>query len=410
ILFLDEIHRIIGFNSQDLGNMLKPPLARGSFRCIGATTPAEYARVIERDAALERRFQPVHVPEPTPAEALDIARGVRATYERFHQIGISDEAVQAAVDLSVRYLPDRRLPDKALDLVDEAAASKRVEKDRTPVSREDIARVVSARTGIPTTRVTTTQKQRLLEMEDVLRRRVLGQDAALRAVSEVVREGFAGLSVPGRPVGVFLFVGPTGVGKTELARALAEFLFDDDKKLLRFDMSEYQEAPSVSRLIGSPPGYIGHHDGGMLTDAVRRNPYCVVLFDEVEKAHPRVLDLFLQLFDAGTLTDTQGRKADFSNSIIVMTSNLGIEEQGRAQLGFRQRAEEKPPEVPDAVRKFFRPELLNRVRRIIPFSPLREDLLPGIVEMMLGRARQRLAAQQIRLEIAPEAMPASSSR
>jgi ATP-dependent Clp protease ATP-binding subunit ClpC len=390
----------------DLANILKPALARGALRLIGATTIDEYRRHIEGDAALERRFQPVHVEEPTPAEARLILGGLRDLYQRHHKIAIDDAALDAAVELSLRYLPDRRLPDKARDLIDQAAVNKRFlsfspgqPPEREPVGREDVARVVAEWTGVPVEQLTADRKQRLLDLEARLRRRVLGQDAALRSVAEVLRTALAGLARPDRPYGVFLFLGPTGVGKTELAKALAEALFDDEKRLVRFDMSELMDEHSVAQLIGAPPGYIGHESGGRLVDAVRRTPYCVLLLDEIEKAHPRVLDVFLQLFDDARLTDARGRRADFTNTVIIMTSNLQPRTRTKAAPGFLGGESAPPEDLRAALAQELRPELVNRIGRIVPFRPLEAGDLRAIVDKQVAAVEQRLAARRLRLSL-----------
>ena len=352
ILFIDEIHTLMGAGgegSSDAANILKPALARGNIRCIGATTIAEYRKYIEKDPALERRFQVIWIDEPTRDEAVEILRGLKARLEEHHGLEISEEAIQAAVELSMRYLTDFRLPDKAIDLIDQACAGARMvslsmradqpaQLTTTRIGREDIARVIAQRCRIPVDRLTSDEAARLLRMEEFLGRRVIGQDAAVRAVCETIRTARVGLKNPQRPAGVFLFAGSTGTGKTELAKALAEFLFGDKRRLIRFDMSEYMEEHTVAKLIGAPPGYVGHDEEGQLTGPVHTNPYSVVLFDEIEKAHPRVLDIFLQIFDEGRLTDSRGRRASFTESVIILTSNLGCgvepEPSHRGPLGF----------------------------------------------------------------------------
>jgi len=423
ILFLDEIHTLVGAGSvggsMDASNILKPALARGNFRLIGATTPEEYRKHIENDSALERRFQPVRILEPTPEQAREILEGLRATYEAHHKLEITNEALDAAVELSVKHLPDRKLPDKARDLIDRAAVAKRflsftpgvpANADQQRVTRDDVAQVVAQWTGIPVERLTTDEQLRLLGMEDALRQRVIGQDHAIAAVAQRLRTAISGLGDPGRPSGVFLFTGPTGVGKTELAKALAEFLFGDERKLLRFDMSEYMEKHSVSKLIGAPPGYIGHNDGGLLTDAVRETPYSVLLFDEVEKAHPNVADIFLQIFDDGRLTDSHGRVADFRHTVIILTTNFRGAEEARAIPGFRRNTAGEPGTAEasaEAVRQQllerFRPELLNRLSHIITFRSLGEAELRAIIDKLMARVQRRLRDKQIELLLTPEA-------
>lgn len=415
VIFFDEIHTIVGAgaggDAMDAANILKPALARGAMRCIGATTPAEYARHIEKDSALERRFQPIRVEEPSAEETRAILAGLKETYESYHQVTITDDAIDAAVSMSVKYLPDRRLPDKARDLLDQAAVSKRIrtlspraikEGERLALTREDIAVVVAEWTGIPVEKLSASERDRLAKMEEVLRARVIGQDHAIEAVARVVRTALSGLAPSNRPWGVFLFTGPTGVGKTELAKALAQFLFDDEKRLLRFDMSEYMEEHAVSKLIGSPPGYVGHEEGGRLTDAVRQTPYAVVLFDEIEKAHQKISDLFLQIFDDGRLTDSRGRTADFRNTIIILTSNVSTEPPRRmARVGF-EREPDAPMETLDpraVLMGRFRPELLNRLSAVVPFHPLAAEHARAIVDKALGGVRRRLGDRRIQLSI-----------
>jgi ATP-dependent Clp protease ATP-binding subunit ClpC len=425
IIFIDEIHALIGAGSTidgtlDAATILKPALARGTIRCIGATTTGEY-RYIEKDPALERRFQPIRVEEPTPDQTRNILLGLRAAYESHHKVEISDEAIDAAIELSVKHLPDRRLPDKACDLIDRAAANERFlsfTPAKTPkandrrVGREEVAQVVAAWTGIPVERLTTDQRERLLEMEATLRQRVIGQDHAVAAVAQVVQTSMAGLSNPGRPNGVFLFMGPTGVGKTELAKALAEFLFGDERRLLRFDMSEYLEEHSVSKLVGAPPGYVGHGEGGLLTAAVRKMPYSVLLFDEIEKAHPRVSDIFLQIFDDGRLTDAQGRTADFRNTIIILTTNLSETKERKPIRGFRPDESEEAGDrhesnglAAEEARKLllthFRPELINRLSRVIHFRPLGQTQIRSIIDKIIARVQERLHDKKIELQLVP---------
>ncbi len=420
VLFLDDIHVLVGGGpgvQAEAATVLKPALARGGLRCVGTTTVADYRKNIEKDGALERRVQPVRVEEPTHEETLEILRGLRPTYEDHHNVEISDEALDAAIELAVKHIPDRRLPDKARDLIDQAAVGQRflsfspgVKSIAKPtIRRDDVAAVCADWTGIPVGRLTENVKTRLLRMEDELKRRVMGQDHAIDAISRVIRTARAGLAKPGRPHGIFLFLGPTGVGKTETARALAEFLFDDEHHLLRFDMSEYMEKHSISKLIGSPPGYVGHEEGGRLTDALRRSPYSVVLFDEIEKAHPAVADLFLQIFDDGRLTDAHGRVADFSNATIIMTSNLG---QGstapKRSMGFATDAEDaEAGPSQDVLRKslehHFRPELLNRLSHVVMFRQLEPVDVRKIIDKLVGNVQDRLAEQEIKLVISESA-------
>ncbi len=455
ILFIDEIHTIVGAGAAegavDAANILKPALARGEIQLIGATTPEEYRRHIEKDAALERRFLPVHVEEPTPEAALDILRGLRSKYEAHHGLAISDDAIRAAVELSVRFLPDRHLPDKAIDLLDEAAARERMEAETLPtelrkkknaleavlrekeeavkaqefdratelreeelslrnayttmkeewtrqtdhaggvVDAEAVAEVVTARTGIPLSRLTEGESKRLLRLEETLRERVIGQDEAISAVARAIRRGRMGFSDPRRPIGSFIFLGGSGVGKTVLARTLAEALFGSEEALLRLDMSEYMEKHSVSRLIGSPPGYIGHEEGGQLTEQVRRRPYAVILFDEMEKAHPDVFHLLLQVLDDGHLTDAKGRRVDFRNTVIILTSNVGTGDEVHRTVGFSSADHaglERETMLGD-LKRLFRPELLARVDETVVFAPLGSAELQQIASLLLEEIRTR---------------------
>ena len=450
ILFIDELHTMVGAGNaagaMDASNMLKPALARGELQCIGATTLDEYREHIERDSALERRFAPVYVDEPNIEDSIAILRGLRGRYEDHHKIRYDDEALVQAVKLSHRYVADRRLPDKAIDLMDEAAAKLRVamfsmparikemkveldelqaqeekaweardyenaaryKADRVRLEEEynelvtgwrieadlddivdarDIAAVVSAWTGIPVSNMLQTETEKLLHMEDVLRQRIVGQEQAVEAVSDAIRRARSGLKDPRRPIGAFLFLGPTGVGKTELAKALAGFLFDDDEALLRIDMSEYREPHTVSRLFGAPPGYVGYDQGGQLTEQVRRRPYRVVLFDEVEKAHPDVWNSLLQIMDDGRLTDGQGRQVDFRNTVIIMTSNVGAEVVKRGPLGFATPAFDESKytqsEYANQLKRLFRPEFLNRIDEIIVFETLTKEQIRRIVQLLM---------------------------
>ena len=483
IIFIDEIHTLVGAGAtegaMDAANILKPALARGEFQVIGATTLDEYKKHIEKDAALERRFQPVQVGEPNEEDALEILRGLRDRYEAFHKAKITDEALKAAVTLSSRYITDRFLPDKAIDVVDEAASKVRmkvfsaapdvkaledrlntVKKEKEAavtsqdfekaaklrdeeqalvkeiddkktvakeesdqkliVTEEDIASVVAQWTGIPVTKIAEEESETLLHLEDELHKRVIGQDDAVTAVAKAVRRARAGLKDPKRPIGSFLFLGPTGVGKTELARALASSLFGDESAMIRLDMSEYMEKHTVSRLVGAPPGYVGYEEGGQLTDAVRRKPYSVILLDEVEKAHADFFNILLQVLDDGRLTDSQGRTVDFRNTVIIMTSNLGAKalHKNSTELGFLapKKAEsysndskridfkEAKKSVLDAVKSHFRPEFLNRIDEMIVFHPLTEEDLTKIVTILMSDVIKRLGERDLHLEITPEAM------
>ena len=483
IIFIDEIHTLVGAGAtegaMDAANILKPALARGEFQVIGATTLDEYKKHIEKDAALERRFQPVQVGEPNEEDALEILKGLRDRYEAFHKAKITDEALTAAVSLSSRYITDRFLPDKAIDVVDEAASKvrmkvfsaapdvkaledrlntvkkekeaavtsqdfekaaklrdeeksllkeigdkKSVAKEKSDqkliVTEEDIATVVAQWTGIPVAKIAEEESETLLHLEEELHKRVVGQDEAVTAVAKAVRRARAGLKDPKRPIGSFLFLGPTGVGKTELARALASSLFGDESAMIRLDMSEYMEKHTVSRLVGAPPGYVGYEEGGQLTDAVRRKPYSVILLDEVEKAHADFFNILLQVLDDGRLTDSQGRTVDFRNTVIIMTSNLGAKalHKNSTELGFLapKKAEshsndskkidfkEAKKSVLDAVKRHFRPEFLNRIDEMIVFHPLTEEDLTKIVTILMSDVIKRLGERDLHLEITPEAM------
>ena len=483
ILFIDELHTIVGAGSAegavDAANILKPALSRGEIRVIGATTLNEYRKYIEKDAALERRFQPITVGEPSPEATLEILKGLRDKYEAHHHLTITDGALEAAVRLSRRYINDRFLPDKAIDLMDEAASQVRmaaesaspdlkdleekiaalhrekeeavtaqdfekaaqlrdIEKDyqeqveierdkwhkqmsanRGTVTEDDIAKVVAGWTGIPVTRLTEDESQRLLQLEKVLHERVVGQDEAVAAVAKAIRRSRVGLKDPKRPIGSFLFLGPTGVGKTELCKTLAEAMFGDENAMIRIDMSEYMEKHTVSRLVGSPPGYVGHEEGGQLTEKVRRKPYSVVLFDEIEKAHPDVWNILLQILEDGIVTDSQGRRVDFKNTIIVMTSNVGAKNITAADtpLGFdgsgeaaKRTEEERFARIKDAVmaelRQTFRPEFLNRIDEIIVFHQLTEENIRSIARRMLDTIGSRMAAQGITLQADDDAVAA----
>ncbi len=405
IVFIDELHTIVGAGSAegaiDAANILKPALGRGEIQVIGATTPEEYRKHIEKDAALERRFQPVDVPEPDEACCVRMLRALRGSLETHHGLQITDEAISAAVRLSVRYICDRFLPDKAIDLLDEAASHVRLESGpqaRQTVEASDVADVVSAWTGVPASSISEPESERLLRLEEALHRRVIGQDEAVSAVARAIRRGRVGLSDPRRPMGSFIFLGPTGVGKTELCRALAEAVYGDRDALIRLDMSEYMEKHAVSKLIGSPPGYVGYGEGGQLTERVRRRPWSVVLFDEIEKAHEDVYNLLLQIMEDGRLTDSAGRRADFRSTIVVMTSNIGAKAitEDRPALGFSGAPRDGDGAVKEAVmaelRRTFRPEFLNRVDDTIVFRRLsREDvrqIARGMTEAVCGRMRE----------------------
>lgn len=430
ILVIDEIHTLVGAGALDGGgldaaNLLKPALARGELQCIGATTLDEYRQYVEQDAALERRFQPVMVDEPTVEETITILRGVRENYEKHHRLKIEDAALEAAAQLSDRYIADRYLPDKAIDLIDEAGSrvhlrhamltkSEGTEPSTFPVPSvkvEDIAQVLSAWTGVPVQQLTETERARLLHLEAELHQRVVGQEEAVKALARALRRSRAGLKALKRPLGSFIFCGPTGVGKTELAKALAECVFGSEGAMVRLDMSEYMEPQSTAKLIGSPPGYVGYGEGGKLTEAVRRRPYTLLLFDEIEKAHPDTFNLLLQLLEDGRLTDSQGRVVDFKNTLIIMTSNLGsraIEKSGSG-MGFEvtgsdaataqyQRTREQ---VNESLKQAFRPELLNRLDDIIVFRQLTREEVSQIADLLLQQVSQRLAEREIALEVTP---------
>ena len=440
ILFIDEIHSVIGAGSAegsiDAAAILKPPLSRGEIRVIGATTVDEYRKHFSTDPALDRRFQAITIEEPDESETLRILRGLRERYESYHGVSYADDALQAAVNLSSRYMTTRYQPDKAIDVMDEAGARLRYEStmvddpddddaqneaegvaelpsdeeaERPVVTSELVAQVVSEATGVPVSRLTEGETERLLTMEDALRRRVVGQDEAVSAVSKTVRRVRAGLGNPRRPGGSFLFLGPTGVGKTELAKALAEFLFGTEDALITFDMSEYMEKFSVSRLVGAPPGYVGYDEGGQLTKEVRRHPYSVVLFDEIEKAHPDVFNILLQVLEEGRLTDSQGRKVNFRNTVVIMTSNVGAREIVRDRtVGFMSdgadtEGKDIRRDVNKELERLFRPEFLNRVDQKIVFNRLGEEEGLKIVDLMLQDLRTRLQEQGVRLEVTDDA-------
>lgn len=398
ILFVDELHTLVGAGAAegaiDASNMLKEPLSRGKFQMIGATTLDEYREHIEKDSAFERRFQKIHVGEPTIDETVAILEGLREKLQEHHEIAISDEAIRAAARLSERYLSERFLPDKAIDLVDEAASRMRVDGTGDTITEAEIAGLVSQWTGIPAERMLEEERSRLANMEDALHARVIDQDEGVRAIAEAVRHSRAGLSDPRRPIGSFLFLGPTGVGKTELAKALASFLFGSDGALLRIDMSEYMERHAVARLIGSPPGYVGYEEGGQLTEAVRRRPYQVILLDEIEKAHPQVMNLLLQLLDEGRLTDGHGRTVDFRHTILILTSNIGSE-----HFQSDDAAETIQQRVRTALKETLRPEFLNRIDETIIFHSLSESAINQIIELKLSDLNTRLAEQDIRVSL-----------
>ena len=414
ILFLDELHSLVGAGSTgtgdalDAANLLKPALARGELRCIGATTIEEYRRYIEPDAALERRFEKILIDEPTPQEALEILTRLRKPLEQHHELEILPAALSAAVDLTVKHVFDRRLPDKALDAVDQSCARRRLERYASDdggaavevqVDAEDIARTVAQWTGIPLERMSGEAAVSLLNIEDELHQRVVGQERAVRAVARTILTAKAGLADPGRPLGVFFFKGPTGVGKTHLAKSLAEVLFGDSRRLVRIDMSEYAEAHSVSNLIGAPPGYVGHEREGTLISALRTHPHCIVLFDEIEKAHPRVFDLFLQIFDEGRLTGTHGRTADFTQSVVILTSNIDTGHTKARPLGFAETGTVPEADPRTELQEHLRPELVNRLDEIVEFETLSSEALRRIVDHYIGGIEERLAESELELDL-----------
>ncbi len=481
VLFIDELHTLVGAGAAegaiDAANILKPPLARGELQCIGATTLDEYRKYIEKDSALERRFQPVMVDEPTVDEAVEILFGIRERFEEHHKVKISDEAVHAAVDLSVRYVADRALPDKAIDLIDEAGSRVRLRSSSAPaeikaaqqaleevtrqkdeaiagqdyeaaarlrdeeaqgkeqiealrakwhedqakevpvVTDEDIAQVVSMWTGIPVIRISAEESERLLHMEEALHNRVIGQQEAIETISKAVRRARAGLKDPKRPIGSFIFMGPTGTGKTLLARALAEFLFGSEDALIKIDMSEFMERHNVSRLVGAPPGYVGYDEGGQLTEAVRRKSYSVVVLDEIEKAHPEVFNILLQILEDGHLTDAKGRRVDFRNTVIIMTSNVGAQQLQRdTSIGFRAGGSEvaqanaeydrMKDKVLSELKNTFRPEFLNRIDATVVFRSLTREEIREIVDLLLARVKAQLAGQEMDLVVTDAAKDA----
>jgi len=420
VLFIDEIHTIVGAgdtidSNLDAANILKPALARGEIMCIGATTHEEYRRAIAQDPALARRFRTIDVDEPNEADSVTILLGQRARLENHHKVTILDESVDAAVRLSVRYQPDKRLPDKALDLLDEACTRVTIRTvapditatidDKSEVTPIDIAAVLSEWTGIPVTDLTRDEKRRLAGLEDSLKSRVVGQNKAVKLVADAIKTARAGLNDPNRPIGVFLFLGTSGVGKTELARALAEFLFGSEEAMLRLDMSEFHDSHTVARLIGSPPGYKESSRGGQLTDDLRRRPYSVVLLDEIDKAAPEVFDIFLQIFDEGRLSDAHGRPVDARHSVFIMTSNIGTRESSKS-MGFGGRDDDAEPDFSPYLKQFFRVEFLNRIDEVVTFRSLQRHDLEGILELQLRDLRKRLNEQRLHLELSDSARDA----
>src|ERR671919_793078 len=412
ILFIDDLHTLVGAGSAegslDAANILKPALSRGEIRCIGATTPAEYRKYIEKDRSLERRFQAIKVDPPAEKETIEILMGVKDRYEQFHHVEYTREAIEAAVYQSSRYITDRFLPDKAIDLVDEAGARAKLKEAGYSEEFGDINKVVSKWTGVPIASINQDEGDKLLRMEADLHKRVISQEKAISAISRAIRRSRAGLKNPNRPVGSFIFLGPTGVGKTELARGLANFLFGIDNALLRFDMSEYMEKHSVSKLIGSPPGYVGHEEGGQLTEKVRRNPYSVVLLDEIEKAHPDIFNILLQVFEDGHLTDGLGNRVNFKNTILIMTSNIGARFiQKKASLGFQSAESESIAKsvndmVLGEVKRTFNPEFINRIEEIIVFEALGDDDLRRIMLLLVDQLNDNLINRQLKIVLMPE--------
>lgn len=413
VLFIDEFHTIVGAGgaggSLDAANMLKPALARGEIQCIGATTLDEFTKIVEKDGALDRRFQKIIVEAPDTRESIDILRSVKEKYEEFHHVSYTDDAISACVTLTDRYVSDKSLPDKAIDALDEAGSMVRLKRNGGQVTREDIATVVSKATGIPINKVAESEGQRILKMKERLRGRIIGQDSAIDTVANAIQRNRAGLKDPGRPIGSFLFFGPTGVGKTQLAKCLAEYLFDSQENMVRIDMSEYMEKFSVSRLIGAPPGYVGYEEGGQLSERVRRKPYCVVLLDEIEKAHPDIFHLLLQVMDDGRLTDSEGRTVSFRNTIVIMTSNVGsreIEEYGKG-LGFatssRNMLTDRHSVLEKAMKKAFPPEFLNRVDEKVFFNSLEREDIAKIIDIELRGLKVRAAENGYEISVTPTA-------
>lgn len=414
ILFIDEIHTIVGVGnaegSLDAGNLMKPLLARGTIKVIGSTTRAEYRKHFQKDRALVRRFQPIQIKEPSVEETIHILRGIRPEYEAFHQLSISDEALELSATLSKRYIPERHLPDKAIDVMDEAAAKLRIttgiDTAERVVDDQAIYSLIAKKTGIPVHKLQSDERKQLMHLEETISSQVIGQTEAVSAVSDAIIRSRVGIQDPNRPLGSFLFLGPTGVGKTELAKVLARELFESEDNMIRLDMSEYMEKHSVSQLIGSPPGYVGHDDGGQLTEAVRFNPYSIILFDEVEKAHKDVFNLLLQVLDDGVLTDAKGRRVDFKNTILILTSNIGAHlllDQVKAGDDTPEISSEVREALHEMLRQHFRPEFLNRIDEVVTFKPLSIAVMAGIVELQLATLQERLQAQNIVLAITDQA-------
>jgi ATP-dependent Clp protease ATP-binding subunit ClpC len=415
ILFIDELHNLVHAGAAegaiDAASIFKPALARGELQCIGATTLDEYRKYVEKDAALERRFQSVYVKEPTLEETKQILRGLCNRYEEHHHVQIQQEAIDASAELAEKFITGRFLPDKAIDLMDEAGAKVRLEEGRIDreVNREDVASVVSAWTGIPITQLSSNEAEKLMHIEEVIHERIIAQEEAVRAVAEALRRSRAGLKNRHRPIGSFIFLGPTGVGKTELARALAEYLFGNENALIKIDMSEYMEKFAVSRLVGAPPGYVGYEEGGQLTEQVRRRPYAVILFDEIEKAHPDIFNILLQVLEDGVLTDAQGRHVDFRHTILIMTSNIGTAVASAKPFGFRPSGsqqedfEEVKKHLQGEIKHLFRPEFLNRVDETIVFRPLEKDDIKKIVDLLIRQLSRELRSQGISLQLTESA-------